>query len=120
MKELPPPLEMDVTLDPSGSFNAKTGAATLRGTVTCNRSADQPAWVSIHGALEQSIGRVKVHGETETYTSSSDTPTAWSLIVTAGNGKFAGGWAQTHVYGEASDGYYSASDGAFGTVTLKR
>lgn len=118
---MPPPLEMDFTLDPSGSFNAKTGAATLRGTVTCNRSADQPAGVSLYGTLEQSIGRVTFRGYSSTYyTSCSDTPTAWSLTVTAGNGKFAGGHAQAYVYVEAYDGYYFVYDQATGTVTLKR
>jgi len=89
---VPPPLEIDVSIDPLGAVVAKTGAVTIGGIVTCSKAA----FVDLYGELEQRAGRVIVRG----YFSSSVLcagQAPWSATVVGDNGVFKAGAADVSV-----------------------
>jgi hypothetical protein len=88
--EIPPPPTVDVRVDPTGRFNAKTGSATITGTVTCTGIADKPL-LSVQ--LRQSVGRFIVSGSGYTEYVCDGTTRPWSVEVLGDNGLFKGGHA---------------------------
>ena len=52
----PPPLEGGVTIDRIGSFDPRSGSATISGTLACSR----PAYVELYVVLSDRIGRIRV------------------------------------------------------------
>ena len=95
---LPPPLEFSLSIDRVGSF-AKTGEATIYGTVTCSR----PASVYLWGALKQMVGRIStISGNLSNYFE-CDGETPWSATASSENGLFKGGTAKVSVYADVYD-----------------
>jgi predicted secreted protein len=86
----PPPLEVHVTVNPTGRFNAKTGSATISGTVTCTGIADK-SLLTVH--LRQTVGRVIVSGSGYTEYACDQTTQQWTVEVLGDNGLFKGGHA---------------------------
>ena len=95
--EAPPPAQIDIAVDPVGSFNAKTGTATIRGTVTCTAGA----FAFISAQASQAVGRFTVNGFGFSEVLCDGTSQAWSVEVVAQNGQFKGGRAMTVVFGQA-------------------
>ncbi len=91
-------LELGLTIDPSGSVDAKTGVATIRGTVSCA----EPASGTLDGEVQQRIGRALVNGSFFTFFE-CDGVTPWQAEVSAPNGLFTGGRAQVSVRAFAFD-----------------
>jgi hypothetical protein len=94
------PPTLDVTLDPVGHFDPRTGVALVSGTVTCTGTGS----VRIDGELRQAVGRFTISGLFLTFVEGSQcdgTPQPWTAEVTAGNGKFAGGKAAAGVFAQA-------------------
>ncbi|MFL5859779.1 MAG: DUF6299 family protein [Solirubrobacteraceae bacterium] len=93
-RSLPPnPL---VTVDPSGTFDPKSGAATVSGTASCSAGANG----FLFGSLSQSIGRIAtVFGDLSPSSSivCDGTPHPWSVVVTPWSGLFKGGHANAAV-----------------------
>jgi len=88
--EVPPPPVVELTVDPAGSFNARTGAATIRGTVTCT-GGDEFAKLSVQ--VSQTVGRFKFFGEGGTNVTCDGTIQPWSAEAISQAGKFGGGKA---------------------------
>jgi hypothetical protein len=87
----PPAPTIDVTVDPVGKFDARTGTATISGTVTCT-GATEFAYVDIE--LRQAVGRVStVTGYAFLDVTCDGTTYPWTVEVFPDNGKFAGGKA---------------------------
>jgi hypothetical protein len=88
--EIPPPPEIDVTVNRFGTFNSKTGSATISGTVTCTGDAQ---FAGLDTEVRQNVGRFTItgFGFTEVFCDGATRP--WTLEVTPFNGKFAGGKA---------------------------
>jgi len=107
----PPPPTLDVTVNPTGYVNAKTGVATIGGTITCT-NAD---FVGAFAQLRQRVGaRAVVNGFGGIFTGGSictGTPQPWSSDVYPDGGKFAGGKSASFLtsFGcgpfECTDGY---------------
>lgn len=78
-----------VTVEPVGQIDARTGIATLRGTLTCTGSFLAMAGLE----LRQAVGRFTVSGFTtlDTLAPCDGTTRAWTVQVSGTNGKFAGG-----------------------------
>ncbi len=112
----PPPLEIDLSINPTGLFNSRTGVATIRGTVTCSR----PAFVDLFGELTQKVGRFLIRGFFGTFFE-CDGETAWSATVTSDNGLYLGGPANATVFAFAFDPFTGdfAEDQASRKVTLR-
>jgi len=86
VREAPPPLQMSVRLDATGSVN-RAGVATLRGTLTCSRQAAP----DLLGTLRQQVGRRVAVG---TF-AANDVPclgaTRWSVRVVGETGTYRRG-----------------------------
>ena len=92
----PPPLAIEVNIDPVGSVVPKTGAVTLTVMVTCSR----PALVSLSGELQQKAGRVFIHGLMNDFFA-CDGETSRQVSITDANGRFVGGQAQASIFASA-------------------
>lgn len=117
--DVPPPPVLDVTIASSGSFNAKTGAATIRGTVSCT-GGDVYGKNFIDVQVGQQIGRFKFSGEGFTTFPCDGTAQTWSAEVFSSTGKFAGGKATVTMFAMATGIGGSAEVQATATVTLKK
>jgi hypothetical protein len=89
--DLGAPLQITLSLNATGSFNPKTGVATVGGTVGCN----VPGFVfDVNGTLQQRIGRVLLTAQFSTGGFECTPPkTAWSATAASPNGLFTGGKA---------------------------
>jgi hypothetical protein len=95
----PPPLELGLTIDPTGSVVPSKGVATISGTVTCS----QPASVGVEGRMEQRVGRLLIHGFFSAFVECTPPATAWSATVEGENGLFVAGRAQVDAFAFAFD-----------------
>jgi hypothetical protein len=86
----PPPPEIDVTVNTKGTFNPRTGEATISGTVTCSGDA-QFAFLDVE--LSQTVGRLIVRGFSGTNVTCDGATRPWSLLIRGENGTFGGGKA---------------------------
>jgi hypothetical protein len=86
-------VNLGLTVDPSGSVDAKTGVATISGTVTCS----EPVSGTVDGFIEQRIGRAILRGFFFTFIE-CDGVTSWEVQVVADNGLFVGGRVQATVH----------------------
>jgi hypothetical protein len=91
----PPPPTFDLTVDRAGSFNSKTGIATLRGSYTCTDAG----FIEIFGDVAQSLGgrHATIRGSFGIFDSGTCDGTVhrWTADVAPDSGRFAGGKALT-------------------------
>lgn len=93
----PPPLQIDLAIDPVGSVSQSTGEATISGTVTCSK----PALVNLFGTLTQIFARgiiIRVFFSTG-FECSGETP--WSATAFSDNGLFSAGKASASASADA-------------------
>jgi hypothetical protein len=97
--EAGPPPEINVTVDPVGSVDGRTGVASITGTYTCLNSS--AVFVSV--GLNQVVGRFTVNGfgAAAVDQNCDGASHTWSAALTEANGKFAGGKAEATVVGFA-------------------
>lgn len=90
--ELPPPPEVDLTVNKTGQFNSATGSATISGTVTCTGGPAEFSFIDVF--VRQAVGRFFVdgYGFIEGFTCDGTTQ-EWSAEVFGFNGTFKGGKA---------------------------
>ncbi len=95
-----PEFKLGLTLDPTGSFNPRTGRATIGGTITCNT---EPDFITLDGSLRQSVGRISTIEASfyETMNCTPGQPSRWSLALLPNQGRYTGGQAlaRVHLYG---------------------
>jgi hypothetical protein len=113
----PPPPEIDVTVDPTGQFNAQTGSATVSGTVTCSGEADF-AFVDVQ--LRQQVGRFVVDGFGSIEVICDGTTQPWSVEVFPSNGLFKGGRAVALTFAVACGFIDCGTDFEEAIVRLRR
>jgi len=107
--QIPPPPTVEITVNRYGTFNTRTGVATLSGTYTCS-NAD---FIDVFVDARQNVGRFTIFGSGSFFDSGTcDGAThTWSAEVFPQNGKFAGGKAMTVTFAfscgpfECSNGY---------------
>jgi hypothetical protein len=97
--EAPPPPELELTVNPRGSFDSHTGSATISGTITCTGEAE---FSFIDVFVRQKVGRLFIdgYGFIEGFTCDGTTQ-AWSADVFPFNGIFKGGRAITVTFAVA-------------------
>jgi hypothetical protein len=89
--EAPPAPTIDVTVDPVGQFDPRTGSATISGTVTCTGEVE---FAFLDVELRQTVGRVAtITGVSSLDVVCDGTTQSWSVEVFPVSGKFAGGKA---------------------------
>jgi hypothetical protein len=85
-----------LTVDSTGTFDSKSGAATVSGTASCSAGAS----AFLFGSLTQSVGRIATisgFGSPVTPIVCDGTPHPWSLVATPSSGLFKGGHATASV-----------------------
>ncbi len=98
-----------VTVNPTGTVNAKTGSATIGGTVTCANAQ----FVNVLTTLVQRVGvRATVSGFGGFFAPGSTcvgTPQPWTAEVVPQSGKFVGGKTASFTYSYACGALQCAS-----------
>ena len=112
----PPPPLVDVTVDPVGRFDSRTGSATISGTVTCTGEAE---FTSIEVELRQRAGRVIITGFGSTGFVCDGTTQEWSVEVFGQNGLFKGGRAASLTFAIACGPIECGADFEETTVRLR-
>jgi hypothetical protein len=115
---IPPPPEVDVTVNPTGTFDPKSGAATISGTLQCSGADAQFAFVDV--TLRQTIGRFTLLGFGSIDAACQASPQPWSVEVFSENGKFSGGKAVTVAFAFACGSFLCGDDFEERTVRLRR
>ncbi len=91
------------TVNRVGSFNAKTGTATVSGTYSCNRPS---AIEAVEVSLAQPVGRLIINGNGAALPKTACEPGTsypWSAQVGSTNGKFGGGKASARLFVSGHD-----------------
>jgi len=97
--EAPPPPTVDATVDPVGGFDRKTGAAILRGSITCTGVVEF-AFIDI--TLRQPVGRGEVVGFATIDVTCDSTNRLWKVEIFPTFGtRFAGGRAAAATFSVA-------------------
>ena len=107
--------DVDFTVNRYGSFDSRTGAATLSGSYSCSAGASFVIFVD----AVQKVGRGSVVGF-EVFEGSCDgTLHPWSVVVAPDSGKFAGGQVKVNAYGIAFGDDLSSDQELAQTVKLR-
>jgi hypothetical protein len=112
-EEAPPPIELGLTIDPTGSVRPKTGTVEIRGTLTCSA----PTFAGVDVFVEQRNGRALIQGGGFTEVECDGT-TPFSVTVTGFNGLFTGGKATVQASAIACDEFGCSFADAFANVKL--
>jgi hypothetical protein len=116
----PPPV-VDLTVDATGTFEPRTGAAIIRGTVTCTGGSVETEGKSfINVQLRQLVGRIAINAEGGTDFACDGETHPWSVELLSLAGKFGGGRATVAAFSFACGVFDCASDSVDQTVTLRR
>jgi hypothetical protein len=89
----PPAPTVDVTVNPTGTFDRVSGSATISGTLTCTGDA---VFTAVDIQLTQNVGRFTVTGFGNVFDEApvcDGTAQPWSVEVLGSTGKFKGGRA---------------------------
>ena len=108
------PLDIAITIAPTGTVHPQTGLATLRGTVSCNRKTQRGIAVE----LSQGSGNKAVQGSLTLGFACVPPSLDWIVSVNATNGRFRPGKAQAHVSGDFCDSFGCDSDSVVASVQL--
>jgi hypothetical protein len=115
VQEAPPPLEIAVTVNPTGTFNPQTGVATISGTITCSQPA---SFAALFGELRQRAGRLLITGSFDAFLEECSGETSWMATV-EGNGLFRGGSATASVFAFACTEFECVEVETMQTVRLR-
>jgi hypothetical protein len=117
VEEAPPPPTVDVTVDPVGRFDSRTGSATVSGTVTCTGDA-LDSFLDVQ--LEQRVGRLLIRGFGGTGFVCDGVTHDWAIEVIGDNGLFKGGKAASLTFAVACNFFTCGFDEEAVTIQLKR
>jgi len=112
----PPPPALDVTVNPVGRFDAKTGSALISGTVMCEDTAE---FGYIEASVTQRVGRLLLRGWGATEVTCDGTVRPWQLEVIGDNGLFKGGKTVTVTFAAACGAAFCSEYLGEFTIQLK-
>jgi hypothetical protein len=102
--QAPPPPSIEVTVDPRGSFDARTGAATVSGTYRCLPSdGGAVEFAAVNVQMSQRAGRIYIQGSgfVDVDPATCDgTEQPWTITTEWANGLFKGGKAEAQVFAD--------------------
>ncbi len=117
VREAPPLLDITLLINSQASFDPRTGAATIGGTLTCNTEA---VFTEVFGTLRQRVGRSFITGNFHVTPGPCSPPSlSWSTTV-IGDGLFRGGKVTLELFATACDEFSCDSDSVRTTRQLKR
>lgn len=114
----PPPPTAEMTVARRGTFNSRTGVATLHGTYTCTDAV----FIDVFGEVTQSVGRVAtIRGYFEIFDEGTcdGSRHSWTAEVAPENGRFAGGKALTVAFSFACGAFECTEGFTEQTVRLR-
>jgi uncharacterized protein DUF6299 len=115
--EIPPPPVVEMTVDPVGHFDSRTGTATISGTVTCTGELE---FSELDVDLRQRVGRVVISGFGFTDFPCDGATHDWSVEVIGQNGLFKGGKAAAVTVAFACGVFDCGTSFVESTVQLKK
>jgi Family of unknown function (DUF6299) len=115
--EAPPPPTVDITVDPFGRFNPRTGTATISGTYTCSGGE----FIDVFVEARQRVGRFVIagFGGFFDFDTCDGEPHTWSAEVFPDNGLFKGGRAMTVAFAFSCGPFECVEGFAEQTVKLR-
>lgn len=113
---VPPPPTLEVTVNPTGRFDARTGIATISGTLLCSEDAGA---AFLEAQLSQRVGRLLIRGFGATEVVCDGTAQPWSLDIFGDNGLFKGGKAASVTFSIACGIAFCSEYFAEQTIQLK-
>lgn len=119
LNEAPPPPEVQLTVNPLGTFNKVTGSATITGTVLCT---GEVFYTEIYLQLTQTVGRFSVIGSgylPPDAFACDGTVQPWSVEVFGITGKFKGGRSAAATVAYACGGFECGYDEVVQSVRLR-
>jgi Family of unknown function (DUF6299) len=116
-EEAPPPPQVDVTVNPTGTFT-RAGSALISGTFTCTGEDVEFAFVDVQ--LAQRVGRFTIIGFGSIDAICDGGTHPWTVEVFADNGQFRGGHSMTFTFGVACGPFICGEDFEEQTVMLRR
>lgn len=117
--EVPPPPTLDITVNPTATFNAKTGTARVSGTYSCQPGDNVSSFVFLDVQLSQRVGRLFIRGYGGTELVCDGAEGSWSVDIVGENGLFKGGRAASVTIGYACGDFECSEDYEERTVQLK-
>lgn len=114
--EAPPPPTVDLTVNPVGRVDSKTGYATITGTVTCTGEVE---FTDLLVELRQNVGRFTITGFGFTGFPCDGSTHPWEVVVQGDNGKFAGGKAASVTFAIACGPVFCGEGYAEQRIQLK-
>jgi hypothetical protein len=117
VQEAPPPPEVSLTVNPTGTFDSQSGSATISGTVTCTGVAD---FAGLNGSLTQTVGRFTISGFFFSSFTCDGTTQTWTATVTSSNGRFGGGQATVQASAFACNSSGCGQDSVTQQVRLRK
>ncbi|GAB3602674.1 DUF6299 family protein [Microbacterium aureliae] len=94
----PPAPALEVTVDPTARFDAKTGWVTLSGTIMCGADAE---FAFLDAQLTQRVGRFLIRGWGGAEITCDGTTNPWAIEMMGDNGLFKGGKSATVTFAVA-------------------
>ena len=113
--EAPPPPALEVTVNPIGSFDSRTGSAFVSGTVMCGADAE---FAFLEAQLTQRVGRLLIRGFGGTEVTCDGTTRPYTLEIIGDNGTFKGGKAAQLTFAAACS-FLCSEYSAEQTIQLK-
>jgi hypothetical protein len=112
-----PPLNISMSINSSGNVNTRTGVASLRGSVTCNRATH----VFINGELKQTVAqRALLDNFFSTELDCSPASASWVATIAPTSGRYIAGKAAATASAYSCDQFGScASSQSVRTITLR-
>lgn len=111
----PPPPTLEVTVNPTATFDSRTGSAFVSGTILCGEDA---SFAFLEAQLTQRVGRVLINGFGGTEVTCDGTARPYTLEIISDNGLFKGGKAAQLTF-SAACGFLCSEYFAEQTVQLK-
>lgn len=101
--QAPPPPSIEVSVDPRGTFDPRTGAATLTGTFTCAPAdGGTVEYAFLDVTLTQRAGRLYIQAGGYVEPLNCDgTAQSWTITTEWSNGLFTGGKADAQIFAQA-------------------
>jgi hypothetical protein len=101
--QAPTPPTIEVSVDPRGTFDTRTGAATLTGTYTCAPAEGGTVeYAFLDVTLTQRAGRLYIQGGGYVEPLTCDrTVRSWTITTDWSNGLFKGGKADAQIFAQA-------------------
>lgn len=112
----PPAPALDVTVNDTARFDAKTGSAILSGTIMCGSDAE---FAFLEVQVTQRVGRMLIRGFGGTEVTCDDTTRPWELEVIGDNGLFKGGKALSATFSAACGVFFCSEYFAEQKIQLK-